>query len=74
LKTDPDYQRILAAINDAAVRLRSHKRFDMPGFRPSPYYVRQMQSYGILPANLPRDAAIDVYATDRTYWQSLWWD
>jgi len=69
---DPDYQEILAAIRDAAERLRREKRFDMPGFRPSPYYVRQMQQYGILPENLESDAPIDVYATDRAYWESLW--
>jgi hypothetical protein len=69
---DPDYRALLATIEDAAARLRQHKRFDMPGFRPSPYYVRQMQIYGILPADLPQDTAIDVYATDRAYWRSLW--
>jgi hypothetical protein len=69
---DPDYQQILAAVRDAAERLQCEKRFDMPGFRPSPYYVRQMQQYGILPDNLDSDAPIDVYATDRAYWQSLW--
>ena len=69
---DPDYREILAAIRDAAERLQREKRFDMPAFRPSPYYVRQMQQYGILPDNLESDAPIDVYATDRAYWESLW--
>jgi hypothetical protein len=47
------------------------RRFDMPGFVPSPYYVRQMRTYGILPDNLSVDADIDVYAVDRAYWKSL---
>lgn len=73
-KSDPDYQEILAAVNDAASRLDRYKRFDMPGFRPSPYYIRQMQNYGILSSDLPLDVEIDVYATDQKYWRSLWWD
>jgi hypothetical protein len=32
-----------------------------------------MKRYGILPADQPDDAAVDVYATDRAYWQSLWY-
>jgi hypothetical protein len=31
-----------------------------------------MKRYGILPAHLPDDAPIDVYAADRAYWQSHW--
>ncbi len=72
-RDDPDYQEILAAVVDAARRLERYPRFDMPGFRPSPYYIRQMQTYGILPPDLPPDATLDVYATDREYWRSLWW-
>ncbi len=72
--SDADYQEILAAVADAAARLERYKRFDMRGFRPSPYYVRQMQRYGILPDDLPPDAEIDPYAADRAYWQSLWWE
>jgi hypothetical protein len=45
----------------------------MLGFRPSPGYVREMKRYGILPKDLTEGAPIDVYATDRAYWQSLWW-
>lgn len=69
---DDDYRKVLAAIRDAGRRLDEIKRFDMPGFRPRPEYLRAMQRYGILPS-LPPDAAIDVYATDRSYWQSLWY-
>ncbi len=69
---DPDYQKILAHITAAKTKLDEIKRFDMPGFRPRPEYVREMQRYGVLPKNLPPDAAVNVYATDEAYWQSLW--
>jgi hypothetical protein len=69
---DADYRDLVAAIGDAAQRLQRQKRFDMPGFRPSPYYIRQMQTYGILPEDLPPSGSIDPYATDRAYWRSLW--
>jgi hypothetical protein len=49
------------------------KRFDMPDFRPRLAYVREMKRYGILPKDIVVDAAIDVYATDRAYWRSLWY-
>ncbi|UCC98952.1 MAG: hypothetical protein JSW66_03510 [Phycisphaerales bacterium] len=70
---DPDYQKILALCREGKRRLAEIKRFDMPGFRPTPGYVREMKRYGILPRDLPEDAPIDVYATDRAYWRSLWW-
>ena len=71
---DPDYQTILAAILDAARRHQESKRFDMPGFRPNVYYIRMMQRYGILPADLSPDEPVDVYATDQAYWKSFWHD
>jgi cytochrome c553 len=69
---DPDYQKILAMCRQGKRNLEKIKRFDMPGFVPPAGYVSEMKKYGILPADLPKDAAIDVYATDRKYWQSLW--
>ena len=70
---DPDYQKILTAIRDAKKKLDTLKRFDMPGFRPSPCYVRELKRYGIVQNGLAPDAAIDVYAAERTYWRSLWY-
>jgi hypothetical protein len=70
---DPDYQKILALCRDGKEHLERIKRFDMPGFRPTKSYVREMKRYGILPADLPGDAEIDVYAADRAYWRSHWW-
>jgi hypothetical protein len=72
-KDDADYQTILAAMRDSQKKLEEIKRFDMPGFHPISHYVREMKRYGVLPADLPADAPIDVYATDRAYWQSLWY-
>jgi mono/diheme cytochrome c family protein len=70
---DADYQKILAAIEQARDKLEQNKRFDMPGFRPGEPYVREMKRYGILPASFdPADPA-DVYAIDERYWQSFWW-
>lgn len=70
---DPDYTLILAAIRAAHDKLETIGRFDMPGFRPRAEYVREMQRYGVLRADHPLDAPLDVYATDRAYWQSLWY-
>ena len=70
-KEDPDYRTILARVEDASHRMHQEKRFDMPGFRPNPYYVREMQLYGILPKDLAPDAAIDPYATDQAYWRAF---
>jgi hypothetical protein len=70
--SDPDYLKVLRAIQDAKARLDEVKRFDMPGFRPRREYLEEMKRHGILPADLPPDAPVDVYATDRAYWRSLW--
>jgi len=70
---DPDYRKILAMCRAGKQRLEEIKRFDMPGFRPDPRYVREMKRYEILPLSLEQDVPIDVYATDRAYWRSLWW-
>ncbi|MHC4228389.1 MAG: HzsA-related protein [Planctomycetota bacterium] len=70
---DPDYQKILAMCREGKKYLEEIKRFDMPGFIPPAGYVNEMKNYGILPDDLPDGAAIDVYATDRKYWQSLWY-
>jgi hypothetical protein len=69
---DPDYQTILAAILQAKAKLDEIKRFDMPGFRPRPEWVREMKRYGILSSDSPAFSAVDVYAVERRYWESLW--
>ncbi len=72
-RADPLYRQVLAAIEQSAEALREQKRFDMPGFRPNEFYIREMKRFGILPANLTDDTPIDVYATDRKYWESFWY-
>ncbi|TWU65104.1 PD40 domain-containing protein [Crateriforma conspicua] len=73
-KDDPDYQAILSMIRAGHQDLQKRKRFDMPGFEPTWPYVREMKRFGVLPAEFQfgRDA-IDVYETDRAYWESLWY-
>jgi hypothetical protein len=49
------------------------KRFDMPGFRPRPEYVREMKRFGVLPLAFDETlAALDPYEADEKYWKSLW--
>jgi hypothetical protein len=72
-KGDPGYQTLLAMCEAGKRRLDEITRFDMPGFRPRPEYIREMKRFGILPESF--DAAkdrLDPYATDRKYWESLW--
>jgi Hydrazine synthase alpha subunit middle domain len=72
--SDADYRRLLAMCEAGRRKLDEIKRFDMPGFRPRPEYVREMKRYGVLPASfdLARDP-IDVYSVDRRYWGLFGW-
>ena len=69
---DPDYRRLLAGIQEAKAHLEAITRFNMPQYRPEPEYIREMKRYGILPQSHQANDPIDVYDTDRRYWQSLW--
>lgn len=66
---DPAYRAMRERIEIAAQRHAAEKRFDLPGFRPNDYYIRALQRYGALPADLAPDAPVDPYAADRAYWQ-----
>jgi len=68
---DPLYVALLGRIRDARKRLMAGKRFDMPGFRPTVHYIREMQRFGILPRDLKPTGPIDPYATDRAYWNTF---
>ncbi len=70
---DPLYKMLLAQLHEARRRLMAGKRFDMPDFRPTRHYIREMQRFGILPKNIPAAGPIDPYATDRKYWESFDW-
>jgi len=70
---DGGYKKLLAAIQEAKKHLDNITRFDMPDFRPEPEYIREMIRFGILPADFNcKSDPIDVYDTDRRYWESLW--
>jgi hypothetical protein len=69
---DPDYRRLLSGIQEARAHLESMSRFNLPGFRPEPEYVREMKRYGILPETHQVGDPINVYETDRRYWESFW--
>jgi hypothetical protein len=69
---DPDFRRLLSGIQEAKAHLESIQRFTMPGFRPEPEYVREMKRYGILPETHQAGDPLNVYDTDRRYWESLW--
>ena len=70
--TTPTTARSSRCATPAAAASTEIKRFDMPGFRPRPEWVREMKRYGILPAALDPAAPLDVYAIEQQYWQSLW--
>jgi len=70
---DADYRRLLANVAAAKRELDRIKRFDMPGFIPNAHYLREMKSYGALPASFdPARDRIDPYRIDEVYWQSFW--
>ncbi len=70
-KDDPLYRAVLASIREASNALNAQRRFDMPGFRPNPHYIREMQRFGILAADLDPSRPIDPYQVDRAYWDSF---
>jgi len=72
--SDPGYQELLAlCVAGKEFLAQKNTRFDMPNFRPRIDWVREMKRYGILSANLDATAPMDVYATERRYWESLWY-
>jgi len=71
--SDPDYQKILAAIRAAKARQKKVGRYDAPGSRPNAHYVRWMKRFGVLPDSFDlAEDPINPYETDRAYWRSLW--
>ena len=70
--SDADYQELLSDVRQAKKALDDQKRFDMPDFRPSRHYVREMKKYGVLEASHAVGSPVDVYAVDRAYWRSHW--
>lgn len=71
---DPLYRKMLQAVRVGHQLLMLGKRFDMPGFRPNKHYIREMQRFGFLPKDIGQDEPIDVYAVDKAYWESFYWN
>ena len=71
--SDPDYQTLLRMVAAGRDELERITRFDMPGFRPRPQYLRELRRYGILASDHPDDAAVDPYQLDRRYWEAQWY-
>lgn len=69
---DPDYRTLLAMCASGQAQLDKVKRFDMPGFRPRPDWIRELKRYGIMDANFDPAGPVDCYRTERRYWESLW--
>jgi len=69
---DVDFRTLLTAVDETKAYLEKISRFNMPNFRPAPEYIREMRRFGILPADYQPDDPIDVYDTDRRYWESMW--
>jgi len=69
---DSDYQALLALCQAGQTQLDRIRRFDMPGFRPRPEWVREMKRFGILEADRAVDLPLNVYATEQRYWRALW--
>ena len=66
------YMLLLAMCESGKQQLDGFKRFDMPGFKPPPEYLREMQRYQILPPGFdPANDPIDVHALDRAYWDGF---
>jgi hypothetical protein len=70
---EEDYQKLRAGILVAQAHLNDIKRFDMAGFYPPEGYMREMKRYGILPKYISPSDGVNPYATDRKYWESLWY-
>ena len=70
--SDPDYQAILAGIRDTGKRLDEITRFDMPNYRPSPQWLREMKRFGLLPKDQGTDKQVNPYEVEKRYFESLW--
>ena len=69
-KQDPDYQKLLAAINGGKQVLDARPAWGMPGWKPNPQYVREMKRFGLLPDTFdPAAQTLDPFAMDQAYWR-----
>jgi len=68
-KDDPDYKILLAAIGDTKALHDSDPRWDSPGWKAPPEYVREMKRHGIIPESFDREKEkLDPHEIDKRYW------
>jgi cytochrome c553 len=71
---DPGYRALLGLCDAGRQYLaQTSRRFDANDFQPRTDWIREMKRYGILPRDRDDAAAIDCYAVERKYWESLWY-
>ena len=71
--SDPGYRAILSLVEMGKSVIEKNRRWDMPGFKPHAYHVREMKRFGILPESFDVDRdKVDVFDMDRRYWLQLW--
>jgi len=73
-KSDPDYKRLLALLQQAKTNMDVLPRFGTPRFRPNRQYIRELKKYGVLPKSFDHAKdKIDIFEADQKYWKSLWY-
>ena len=72
-KDDPDYKKMLAAIQAGQQKFAEHPPWGQEGWKPNPQYIREMKRFGILPEafDITKDP-FDPFAADQAYWRSAW--
>jgi hypothetical protein len=73
-KDDPQYQALLAAMQNGKMQMEKVPRFGTPAFKPNRQYVREMKRFGVLQQdfNLDREP-INIFETDQRYWKLFWY-
>jgi hypothetical protein len=73
-RSDPDYQRLVAAVARNKSALDAVPRYATPDFKPNRQYVREMKRFDVLPPSFNREQnPIDVFQIDQAYWRSFWY-
>ena len=71
---DPDYLSLLETIWKHKRRADQVPRYGMPGFKPNRQYIREMKKFGVLSPEFDlNQEPIDVFETDRRYWNLFWY-
>lgn len=72
-KNDPDYVRMLGALQQSKTERDRIPRYATPGWRANRQYVREMKRYGIMPASFdPAADCLNPFQADAAYWDRLW--